>query len=136
MLTLTFIFSLFSALLTAPPSEGLTVFVAEPARPYEKIIHAIGMVETKLYTLAYNPEEQAVGFFQIRPIRLKDYNDLTGNHYTIRDMYDYQKAEKVFLFYAMRFHYSDYKGIAKDWNKSRTDIYWNKVKKQLYGETN
>lgn len=131
MLTLTFIFSLFSALLTAPPSEGLTVFVAEPVRPYEKIIHAIGMVETKLDTLAYNPEEQAVGFFQIRPIRVKDYNQRTGDSLTLMDMYNYQKAKKVFMHYAVQFRYDDYKLIAKDWNKSRTNRYWNKVKLNL-----
>jgi hypothetical protein len=32
------------------------------------------MVETKGDTLAYNPYEEATGIFQIRPIRLKDYN--------------------------------------------------------------
>ena len=136
MLTLTFIFVIFCSILTAPPSGGLTVFVTEPARPYERIIHAIGMVETRLDTLAYNPEEQAVGFFQARIIRVRDYNQRTGDTLTLMDMYNYQKAKKVFMHYAVQFRYDDYEGISKDWNKSTTNRYWNKVKAQLYGETN
>ncbi len=51
------------------------------------------MVETKLDTLAYNREERAVGYFQIRPIRLRDYIERTGSKYKLKEMYDYDKAD-------------------------------------------
>jgi hypothetical protein len=101
--------------------------------PFGKLIFAIGMVETKLDTLAYNPAEEAVGYFQIRPIRLLDYNMRTGSSYTMRDMYDYHIAEKIFLYYASRIGPYNNEKIAKNWNGSgkMTRVYWDKVRKHL-----
>jgi len=65
--------------LFAPTSESLVIIHSSPVEPFKKLIHAIGIVETKCDTLAYNPVEQAVGYFQIRPIRLEDYNKRTGS---------------------------------------------------------
>ncbi len=126
-------FSLFSLNLFAPVSGGLTVELAEPVNPFGKLIYAIGMVETRLDTLAYNPEEKAVGYFQIRPIRLRDYNERTGNNYKLTDMYDYDIAEKVFLYYASQIGPYNFEKIAKNWNGSgkMTRIYWSKVRKLL-----
>lgn len=126
-------FFLFSRNLFAPVSGGLVVEVAEPVNPFKELIYAIGMVETKLDTLAYNPEEDAVGYFQIRPIRLRDYNARTGNRFKLKEMYEYEKAEKVFLYYASQIGPYNNEKIAKNWNGSgkKTRIYWNKVKKLL-----
>src|SRR5450759_3345483 len=63
----------------APTSESLAVVRTSPIEPFKSLIHAIGMVETQYDTLAYNPFEEAVGYFQIRPIRLVDYNERTGS---------------------------------------------------------
>lgn len=125
--------SLFSLNLFAPVSGGLTVEITEPVNPFGKLIYAIGMVETKLDTLAFNPEEKAVGYFQIRPIRLRDYNERTGSNYKLKDMYDYDKAEKVFMYYASQIGPYNFEKIAKNWNGSgkKTRIYWNKVRKLL-----
>jgi hypothetical protein len=109
----------------------LYIITPEPIQPYAKIVYAIGMVEGNCDTLSYNPKEEATGYFQIRPIRLRDYNQRTQSHYTINDMYDYRKANKVFMYYATQYRYDDYKGIAKDWNKSKTNRYYLKVKKYL-----
>jgi len=126
-------FFLFSLDLFAPVSGNLIVEVAEPVNPFGRIIYAIGMVETRLDTLSYNPEEDAVGYFQIRPIRVKDYNKRTGSNYALIDMYDYDIAEKVFLYYASQIGPYNNEKIAKNWNGSGkiNKIYWSKVKKLL-----
>jgi len=74
----------------APSSDSLVILNTQPVEPFKKLINAIGMVETKYDTLAYNPVEEAVGYFQIRPIRVEDYNKRTGSNYTKKDLYDYK----------------------------------------------
>jgi hypothetical protein len=119
--------------LFAPVSNSVTILVYEPADPYRDLIHAIGRVETKFDTLAYNPIENAVGYFQIRPIRLRDYNARTGNKYRLKDMYNYDISEKVFLYYASGIGPYNMERIAKNWNGSgkKTIQYWRQVKKYL-----
>jgi len=48
---------LSSLRLMAPSTELLTITRPDPIEPYTGLIHAIGMVETKGDTLAYNPVE-------------------------------------------------------------------------------
>lgn len=117
----------------APGSNAVTIIASQPHQPYRKLINAIGMVETKFDTLAYNPEEEAVGFFQIRPIRVKDYNERTGKKLKPVDMYDYETSEKVFLYYASEIGPYNFEKIAKNWNGSgkKTIQYWKNVKKYL-----
>lgn len=117
----------------APNRASLLIVASEPVKPYERLIHAIGMVETKCDTFAYNPVEQAVGYFQIRPIRLEDYNKRTGNRYKMKDLYNYKISEKIFLYYATRIGPYDFEKISRNWNGSgrKTYYYWNRVKKQL-----
>ena len=119
--------------LMAPSTELLTITRPDPIEPYTRLIHAIGMVETKWDTLAYNPVEQAVGVFQIRPVRLKDYNRRTGSRYRTKDLYNYKISEKIFLYYASKASPNDFERIARSWNGSglRTYYYWTQVKKQL-----
>jgi hypothetical protein len=52
-------------------------------------------------------------------------------NYRHKDMYDYTKAVTVFMYYASDFTPDEYEAIAKEWNKSVSDKYWNKVKKKL-----
>jgi hypothetical protein len=117
----------------APSSGSLVIFTSERAEPFRKLISAIGMVETKFDTLAYNPKEEAVGYFQIRPIRVKDYNERTGSSYKPADMYSYETSEKVFLYYASEIGPYNFERIAKNWNGSgiKTIQYWKKVKNYL-----
>jgi hypothetical protein len=117
----------------APSSNAIVIFTSQPYEPFRKLISAIGMVETKFDTLAYNPEEEAVGYFQIRPIRVQDYNERTGNSYQPADMYDYKTSEKVFLYYASEIGPYNFEKIAKSWNGSgkKTLQYWKNVKKYL-----
>jgi hypothetical protein len=130
---------LFTVLFTvtlkalAPSRDPIIIIASEPVNPYKKLIYAIGMVETKCDTLAYNPVEEAVGYFQIRPVRLEDYNKRTGNHYKKNDLYNYKISEKIFLYYASQLGPYDFERISRRWNGSgpKTYHYWNRVKKFL-----
>lgn len=129
-LLILFIFLCYSWNLPAPGRASCYIERTEPINYYSPLIRAVGMVETKLDTLAYNPLEEATGFFQIRPIRLEDYNNRTGKNYTLDQMYDYKIAESIFLYYT---NGRSYEKVAKSWNGSgsATVSYWNKVKKLI-----
>jgi hypothetical protein len=124
---------IFTSDLFAPVSNSVTVLVSRPADPFRNLIHAVGRVETKFDTMAYNPVEKAVGYFQIRPIRVQDYNERTGSKYRLKDMYDYNTSEKVFLYYASEIGPYNFERIAKNWNGSgkKTIQYWRNVRKYL-----
>jgi hypothetical protein len=101
--------------------------------PYKQLERAIGMVETVGDTLAYNPLEEAYGIFQIRPVRLIDFNHRTQSNYTRKDLFDYVVSEKIFLFYADQMGPYNIEKIARRWNGSgeQTDYYWDRVKELL-----
>ena len=117
----------------APASESLTLIRTTPIEPFTSLIHAIGMVETQYDTLAFNPLEGAVGYFQIRPIRLNDYNFRTGSTYTMTDLFNYKISEKIFVYYASELGPYNFERIAKTWNGSgkSTIQYWEQVKRFL-----
>ena len=117
----------------APDSESLTLIRTSPIEPFTSLIHAIGMVETEYDTLAFNPLEGAVGYFQIRPIRLVDYNFRTGSTYTMNDLFNYKISEKIFVYYASELGPYNFERIAKTWNGSgkNTIQYWEQVKRFL-----
>ncbi len=114
----------------APTQKFLFISEADFINPFDKLIFAVGMVEVKGDTLAYNEVEKAAGFFQIRPIRLEDYNKRTGNHYTMQDMFNFEISKKVFIYYASQIGPYDLEKIARNWNGSgvKTILYWKKIK--------
>ena len=116
-----------------PSDEAIRIVKTEPIQPFKQLIYAIGSVECSFDTLAYNAQEEATGYFQIRPIRIDDYRKRTGSDYTLNDMYDYYKAEKVFLYYASQIGPYDIERVIRNWNGkwSLTDDYYNKVKSKL-----
>jgi hypothetical protein len=123
---------LSTARAIAPNVKILPVVEAQRVDIYEKLMKAILEVESAGDTLAYNPVEQAYGPFQIRPIRLTDYNRRTGKSYLMRDCYTMKVSREVFRYYAIRIG-SDYETIARKWNGSgvMTNDYWHKVKTVL-----
>jgi hypothetical protein len=118
---------------SSPTMELFTIFDAPPVEPYKKLISAIGFVETMNNTLSYNALEQAAGIFQIRPVRLADYNRRTGNKFTMKDVYNYDISAKIFLYYADLIGPYDFEQIARRWNGSghMTNYYWDRIKKSL-----
>jgi len=133
ILIITFILLSFSIQVSAPEWKSLTIIELAPVEPYKKIAFAIGMVETKGDTLAYNPEEEAVGYFQIRPIRLLDYNNRTGNNYTKQDLFNFETSERIFLYFADLIGPYNLEQIARKWNGSghQTVNYWDRIKRLL-----
>lgn len=124
--------ALFSVLL-APGPRTLAIVMPDAVKPFDRLVYAIGHEECRFDTLAVNPTEQAYGYFQIRQIRLDDYRQRTGIHYTLTDMLDYSKAERVFMFYAMKHGPDNPELIARQWNGSgpATVRYWERVRRML-----
>jgi hypothetical protein len=91
------------------------------------------MIETFGDTLAFNPLEEAYGIFQIRPVRLKDYNLRTQSNYKPQDLFNFNISEKIFLYYAGQMGPYNLEKIARRWNGSgeQTDYYWERVKEIL-----
>lgn len=122
-------FMLLTSKVVAPDIKTMVLAKPVPINVYEKLMQAILEVESGGDTLAYNPEEEAFGPFQIRPIRLTDYNNRTGKKYRMKDCYTMRVSREVFLYYAIILG-PDYEIIAKRWNGSgeMTIGYWSKVK--------
>ena len=130
---ITFLLLLFSLKLSAPDWNSFTVVELSPVEPYRKLVYAIGMVETNGDTLAYNPAEDAAGYFQIRPIRLIDYNIRTRSNYTRQDLFNFDTSAKIFLYFADLVGPYNLELIARKWNGSghQTINYWNRIKRYL-----
>jgi hypothetical protein len=126
-------FSLIAIRASAPDIKFVYICSTEPVDAYDRLIKAIVQVESKGDTLAYNLSEEAVGAFQIRPIRLLDYSQRTSNNYKIEDCYNFEISKEIFLYYARQTGYPDYETIARNWNGSgnATLDYWEKVKSYL-----
>jgi len=132
-----FLFSALLLMLTfsalAPENNSVVISKAPLINPFTELIYATGMVETLGNTAAYNALEDAVGIFQIRQVRVDDYNRRTGSSYRLVDMYDYAVSEEVFLYFASLAGPYDFEKIARSWNGSgpMTDIYWKRIKTYL-----
>jgi hypothetical protein len=113
--------------------KSLSVFELAPLEPYKQLAFAVGMVETKGDTMAYNSIEGAVGIFQIRPIRLIDYNKRTGSRYNRKDLFNYNISKKIFLYYADQVGPYNLEQVARRWNGSGhlTINYWHRIKQYL-----
>lgn len=125
---------LVSLPVTAPEYKCLIVPAAKRIDPYKPLKFAIGKIECfrngSFDTLAINHFEQAYGYFQVRQVRLDDYWQRTGIRYSLEDMLDYTKAERVFMYYASEIGFRDPGKIARNWNGSgpATWDYWKKVR--------
>jgi hypothetical protein len=117
----------------APADKFAYILISEPFGAYDKLIKAVVLVESFGDTMANNLPEGAIGAFQIRPIRLLDYNQRTGNDYKMEDCYNYNISKKIFLYYANQTGFHEYEKIARNWNGSgeTTRDYWEKVKSYL-----
>ncbi len=126
-------FLLISIRAAGPDLNVLFLNRSEPVYAFDRLIDAIVKVECGGNFNAYNVAEEATGPFQIRPIRLSDYNKRTGERYILRDCYDFEISKKIFLYYANLTGYPHYEKIAKDWNGSgpMTIDYWKKVKSKI-----
>jgi hypothetical protein len=128
-MTLTIFLFAFIRLL-APGSGSMVIFHQEGINYYEPLIKAVTRVESMDGRYVYNKKEGAVGWFQIRQIRVDHYNKIMGTNYVLDDFYDYDLSRTMFLKYARG---KSYERAARDWNGSgpMTKIYWTKIQKHL-----
>jgi hypothetical protein len=117
----------------APVWNSLNIAMPLATEPFKHLVYVIGLVETAGDTLAYNPLEEAYGIFQIRPVRLNDYNSRTKSSISRQDLFNYEVSEKIFLYYAGQIGPYKFEKIARNWNGSgrKTDFYWDRVKELL-----
>lgn len=131
-LILFLILTLFPATLLAPEYKVIPVLYEEGVSPYERLINAIGQVESWNRDDILNLSEQAMGRFGIRPIRLVDFNNRTGKNFSHADCFDYEKSREIFMFYASQHNPDDILSICRGWNgASSKNKYYRKVLKQL-----
>ena len=134
MRTLLSIFFLSLCLrLSAPETNCITIFQAEPIDPILSLFKAVSFVESSNRPKIVNEKEQAYGIVQIRQGKLFDYNRATRSSYTLEDCFNVEVSKKIFYFFAGTFDYRDYEGIAKAWNGAgkSNEIYWQKIKNKL-----
>ncbi len=134
MKSLLFIFFIFISIkVTAPDQDAIFIYRPVPVDAYERLINAVIQVECGGNFMAFNLKEKAAGPFQIRPVRLRDYNLRTGNNRTLEECYNLEVSKEIFLYYARRTGYPHYELIARNWNGSgnMTLQYWKKVKALL-----
>lgn len=117
----------------APGNKVITIAKLPPISPFKALLEASAWVESSNNPNAHNRLEKATGLLQIRPIRLRDYNQRTGSRLKLKDCYNPDISKKIWLYYASQFQPHEQMQIAKAWNgrgKSNR-IYWDKIKKQL-----
>ena len=95
---LIFIFLLNQTTLMDPTDTRILLVSPVLWHPYATIIQTMGYVESGQDNGAINKKEAARGYYQVRPIRLKDFNQRTGLHFTMEDMHDFNKASIVFMY--------------------------------------
>ncbi len=133
MKTTFIIFLLLISLRAAAPNIiELCILQNGPINPFDKIIRAVGMVESKCNPQAINETEGAFGYFQIRGIRLLDYNQRTKSHYKLADMLDFNIAKRVFLYYASKIGIENSDKIIRRWNGSGSLTYQYLKKVSVY----
>jgi hypothetical protein len=132
-----FIFIVFLLIMSfrvaAPEANSFIIYEYPHIRAFTDLMYATAMVETMGNPLAYNEFENAVGIFQIRQVRIDEYNQRTGSNLALSEMYDPQLSEKVFLYFATRYGPYNLEKIAKSWNGSgpMTELYWKRIKEYL-----
>ena len=130
---MTFLMLILPLSCFAPDNNVLIMLAGEEIKPFETLLKAVSTVESNGDNYAVNEKEQAYGALQVRQCRLDHFFQLTGKRYTLTDMFDYEKAKEVFLYFADMFGPYQMEKAAKRWNGSgpMVEIYWNKVKQYL-----
>lgn len=132
---LLFTLSLLLAGLRVVAPEANYFIISESAgiRPFSDLMYATAMVETMGNTSAYNELENAVGIYQIRQVRIDEFNKRTGSNYNLSDMFDPELSAKIYLYFASLKGPYNLERIAKAWNGSgpMTELYWRRIKEYL-----
>ena len=138
MIALTFIISLFSFVLSAPPNQAVYIPEVEAIMPFEALFHATCAVESDFNPYAIGDKhlkKHSFGIVQIRESRLNDYNKKNGMHYRVKDLFNPEISKKIFMYYCQT---PDLEVVARTWNGGQggmkiksTYQYYLKIKKFL-----
>jgi hypothetical protein len=118
MKTLIILFLVLSVRCYAPEVNAGYIVAPEKIEPYKSVLKAMAFVESSGNPFAYNDKEGAVGLYQIRQIRIDDYQRITGIHYNLSEMFEVAKAEKVINFYCNLYGVYRIDEFIKAWNGS------------------
>jgi hypothetical protein len=132
MLTTILIF-MMSIRCFAPGEKCFYLQKPQEINPFKGILKAVGTTESKMDVLAFNHIEDARGLYQIRAIRLIDYNQKTGKNYCRWDLFNPEVQKEIFLYYAFQFGPYRIDELIKAWNGrgSATVEYLKRVKKLI-----
>jgi hypothetical protein len=122
----------------------ISLSIGEGARPpashikkkmeYEKFACIVAYIESKNNPLAIGKDND-FGLYQIREIRLRDYNNRTKNNYKINDLFNPKISRKIFDYYSQNLNFELASRAWNGWDykmeKQSTKIYWNKISKLL-----
>lgn len=125
---------LLAGLRVVAPEENYFIISESPGiRPFTDLMYATAMVETMGNASAYNEIENAVGIYQIRQVRIDEFNRRTGTNYNLTDMFDPELSAKVYLYFASLAGPYNLERIARAWNGSgpMTELYWRRIKEYL-----
>lgn len=134
----------------------ITLLVSEICYSHVLIdLDIIKLIESSNNKYAYNRLTKATGLYQITPICLKDFNNLKGKDYKLKDMYNNEKSKEVCTWYItnripqLLMHYGHevtlenvlyaYNNGAKNIgikNRKETINYVKKYKKELFNKNN
>jgi soluble lytic murein transglycosylase-like protein len=119
---------------------ALLFAISASAANLDPFFAALGKVESSGNSKAVNKKETALGIYQIRPAYFKDAN-VKGNHEQVFDpVFARRVSEAYFKKYEKKaFDNGDFETLARchnggcGWrkNKSATNGYWQKIKKNL-----
>ena len=119
---------------------ALLFAISASAANLDPFFAALAKVESSGNSKAVNKKETALGIYQIRPAYFKDAN-VKGNHEQVFDpAFARRVCEAYFKKYEKKaFDNGDFETLARCHNggcgcrknKSLTDGYWNKIKKNL-----
>ena len=119
---------------------ALLFAISASAANLDPFFAALGKVESSGNAKAVNKKENALGIYQIRPAYFKDAN-VKGNHSQVFDpVFARSVCEAYFKKYEKKaLDNGDFETLARchnggcGWrkNKSATDSYWKKIKKNL-----
>ena len=124
-------FLLITIRVMAPTERFQPLLKPDPVNPYLNLYNASCFVESSHRAKVINEKEQAWGIVQIRQVKLDDYNKETSNHYTLQDCLNPDISKMIWMHFASKYDYRDCESIAKTWNRSKTEKYWNKIKNSL-----
>jgi hypothetical protein len=120
--------------ITEPKTYSHDLSAARSRYDYERFTQAIIYVESRGNQFAVGNDNDR-GIFQITPIRLQDFNNRTGKHYSHDDCFDPVISREIFDYYSRDIPFEE---AARRWNGgpdgmaiNSTIEYWKKVNSQL-----